>query len=383
MFFHSFKYSFKTCIRNREELFWLLLFPILLGTMFYIAFGSLYDSTEIFEVVPVAIIYDDTDESKAFQQIADELSKEGDDQLFNVVTNHEDEALKLLENNEIVGIIYSGDSLSLSFSSNVTDVSISQSILESFLNEYIIKSQVITDVAMNHPEKINDVIASLENDINYNKEVYYTNGDMDPYNQYFYNLIAMFCLYTSIAGLAVAVQNQANLSPIGARKSSSPVNRFVSALGELAGTFVVQLICLCAILFYLTCILKVNLGSQLPLILLTSIMGIIVGMSYGFFVGSISNLKEGSKVGILMSVTMVFCFLSGLMVANMRSMVESICPIVNKINPASIITDCFYSLNIYDTYDRFWGNILSLAIISSVFIIGGILLKRRSRYASI
>ncbi len=383
MFFHSFKYSFIACIRNREEVFWLLLFPMLLGTMFYIAFGSLYDSQEIFKVVPVAIIYDDTDESKAFKQIADELSKEGDDQLLNVVTNNEDEALTLLEGNEIVGIIYSGDTLSLSFSSNVTDVSISQSILESFLNEYIIKSEVITDVAMNHPEKLADIIASLENDINYNKEIFYTNGDMDPYNQYFYNLIAMFCLYTSIAGLSVAVGNQANLSPLGARKASSPINRFISALGELSGTFAVQLICLCAIIFYLTCILKVNLGSQLPLVLLTSIMGIIVGMSYGFLVGSISNISSGSKVGILMSVTMVFCFLSGLMVANMKSIVESICPIANKLNPATIIADCFYSLNIYDTYDRFFNNILSLAIISSIFIIGGILLKRRSRYASI
>lgn len=383
MFFHSFKYSFKTCIRNKEELFWLLCFPILLGTMFYIAFGNLYNSTEIFDIVPVAVIYEDTDEGAAFKQTVDELSKEGENQLLEVVTNDEDEALKLLESNDIIGIFYSGESVSLTLSSNVTDVSISQSILESFLNEYIIKSQVITDVAMNHPEKLNDVIASLEEDINYNKEVFYTSGNMDPYNQYFYNLIAMFCLYTSIAGLSVAVGTQANLSPLGARKASSSINRFVSALGELAGTFLVQIICLCVIIFYLTCILKIDLSNQLPLVFLTGIMGIIVGMSYGFFVGSISNLKDGSKVGILMSITMVFCFLSGLMVANMRSMVESIFPIINRINPAAIISDCFYSLNIYDTYDRFLDNILSLTIISSIFIIGGILLKRRSRYASI
>ena len=29
------------------------------------------------------------------------------------------------------------------------------------------------------------------------------------------------------------------------------------------------------------------------------------------------------------------------------------CPILNKINPATIITDSFYSLAIYESYDRF------------------------------
>ena len=55
MFFHDFKYSFLLLIRNKVELFWLLAFPIILGTFFYFAFGNLYDTTERFSEIPVAV----------------------------------------------------------------------------------------------------------------------------------------------------------------------------------------------------------------------------------------------------------------------------------------------------------------------------------------
>ena len=37
-----------------------------------------------------------------------------------------------------------------------------------------------------------------------------------------------------------------------------------------------------------------------------------------------------------------------------------ILPILNLINPASMITDGFYSLYYYDTFDRFFFNVASL-----------------------
>ena len=71
------------------------------------------------------------------------------------------------------------------------------------------------------------------------------------------------------------------------------------------------------------------------------------------------------------------------MVVDMYARVEAACPIINRINPAALISNCFYSLNIYDTYTKYTTNIITLLIISAVFCIGGFLISRREKYASL
>ena len=58
-------------------------------------------------------------------------------------------------------------------------------------------------------------------------------------------------------------------------------------------------------------------------------------------------------------------------------------PIINKLNPASMITDGFYSLYYYDTYDRFYFNLISLLIFAFVMIGISIFRLRRQKYDSI
>ena len=48
MFFHNFKYSLKNAFRQKEFLFWILAFPIILGTFFYVAFNSMYEKESMF-----------------------------------------------------------------------------------------------------------------------------------------------------------------------------------------------------------------------------------------------------------------------------------------------------------------------------------------------
>ncbi len=56
MFLHNLKYEFLTCIRAKTLILWLILFPIILGTFFKIAFGSLYENTTVFAAVPIAVV---------------------------------------------------------------------------------------------------------------------------------------------------------------------------------------------------------------------------------------------------------------------------------------------------------------------------------------
>ncbi len=379
--FQIFQYSLKQLIRNRAEVFWIIFFPIILGTMFKIAFSNL-SADENFQTIPVAVINEEGNMSDAFVTIADELSK-GEEPFLKVLYCDEDEALRLLKNQKIDGIIYAGDTISLTVSSDMGNAALNQSILQTFVEEYQMNYQAISEIAMTKPEKLPEVLGIMEESTSYNKNVSYSRGNTDTYDQYFYNLIAMVCMYTGIAGCYIAIHNQANLSALGARKNISPTHKMKQITGELIANILLRFLCVLISFAYIVLVLKIDLTTRLPFAILSIFVGCMTGMTFGFFLGAIGNLSENLKIGIIMSVTMVGSFLSGLMIGGMRILVETFCPIINKINPSALITDTFYSLAIYDTLDRYARNIITLIILSIFFTIGGFLMTRRKKYANI
>ena len=77
------------------------------------------------------------------------------------------------------------------------------------------------------------------------------------------------------------------------------------------------------------------------------------------------------------------CFLSGLMIGDMRMRVEEVCPLINKINPAVLVSDSFVSLNQFGDMDRYMNNVITMIVMAIVSIIAGLLLGRRKQYASL
>ena len=71
------------------------------------------------------------------------------------------------------------------------------------------------------------------------------------------------------------------------------------------------------------------------------------------------------------------------MVGNMWIIVENTCPVINRISPAALISRAFYTLGIQDNLNQYYQCILTLVGISALFCLGGFLLTRRKRYASI
>ena len=63
-----------------------------------------------------------------------------------------------------------------------------------------------------------------------------------------------------------------------------------------------------------------------PMLLIT-FLGCLIGVSLGFFVGSLGKMREGVKIGILLAVSMTCCFLSGLMNNTMKDIVEKNIPV--------------------------------------------------------
>lgn len=376
MFFHNFKYSLKNAFRQKEFLFWILAFPIILGTFFYVAFNSMYEKESMFNKIPVAIV--ENTENTAFKEVIKELSS-GEDAMFDSKFTDSQTALDMLKTNDIIGIINVDSELSLTVSND----GIKQTIIKSFLDQYQIRESIITDTVNNNPQNLQSVIDAMSQEINCNESLSLSNGNMDTYIQYFYNLIAMAAFFGSISGLYIAINNQGNLSAIAARKCISPTNKLTSITASLLASFVAQVICVSIGITYILFILKVDMGDKIPMVYLSGAVGSLTGVTMGFFIGSFGRLNQNMKMAISMSVTMLSCFLSGLMLGNMKTVIEQNATIINKINPAALISDLFYCLNIYDDYKRYTEKFVTLLILSVIFTIGGFLLTRRKKYASL
>ncbi len=67
----------------------------------------------------------------------------------------------------------------------------------------------------------------------------------------------------------------------------------------------------------------------------------------------------------------------------MKYIIDKNVPIINKLNPASMITDGLYSLYYYNTLDRYWFNIVSLLIFALIMIGISMFSLRRQKYDSI
>jgi len=58
-------------------------------------------------------------------------------------------------------------------------------------------------------------------------------------------------------------------------------------------------------------------------------------------------------------------------------------PIINRINPAALITDAFYSISVYNSPARYQQSLITLSIICVILVFASFLAVRRERYDSI
>jgi ABC-type multidrug transport system, permease component len=348
------------------------------------AFSNL-SSAENFSKIKVGIINNEeykmnTDFIKAVESVSSSDKSAGKSNLFDVTYTTKEEADKLLENNKIEGYIYFDKEIKLV----VKQSGINQTIIKSFLDDFKqTTSTVVTIISQNPGAVQNGLLNSISDRTEYIKEVAAGKSAPDTTVNYFYSLIAMACLYGSFCGLKEVTNLQANLSAQGARLNMAPAHKLKLSLSSVFAAATVQLANIFLLLGYLSLILKVNFGSQFGYIALTCVVGTITGVTFGTCIASIINKGEGIKVAILIGVSMIMSFLSGLMFDKMKYIVNTKAPILGYLNPANLITDSFYTLYYYNTHTRFFTNIALLCVFSVVFSLITYLAVRRQKYASL
>lgn len=237
--------------------------------------------------------------------------------MFNTKYVSEEEAKSLLENDEITGylkveednpkVIVATSGINETILKYVTEEILQTATISKSLVENEIQKEVMSRNYNIDYEKIyKNVVGTVQNQEAKIEDISSSNLSYTMIE--FYTLIAMTCLYGGILGMVAINQNLANMSSKGKRVAVAPTSKGKVIFSSLLAGYLTQLIGLALLFIYTVFLLKVDYGTNLPLIVLLGMVGSLAGLSMGLAIGTVIKANDNLKTGIVISVTMLRMF---------------------------------------------------------------------------
>ena len=387
MFWHNFKYTFKILLKNRMLIFWTFAFPLILGLFFNMAFSSIEES-ETFSAIDIAVVNDENfKNNEVFKKVLEELSsEENENKIFNIQYVDLEEAEKLLTDDDIVGYLsFENDLPKITVSTSGSYETIFKNVMDEITQTIFVTNNVMETLAPNNNIDYQKIYQEASNIIeNANSNIQdITSNHLSYVMIEFYTLIAMTCLYGGVISMEAMNQSLPNMDQKGKRIFVSSIPKKTTILSNLLASYMIQLLGMFLLFAFLLFVLHIDFGNHLLLCILLSVVASLAGLAIGLLISVAFKTNENAKVGIIIAISMVGSFLSGMMGITMKYIVDTNIPLLNKINPANMITDGFYSLYYYDTFNRYTFDLISLLIFSIILIVISVVILRRQKYDSI
>lgn len=382
MFFHNVKYNLKALFKNKGLIFWSFAFPIIMATLFNMAFGN-WEESEKFTSINIGIVTNEYFDNNIIAKNVFNSLSDGDNKIFNITYASKDEVTNLLTDKKIEGIIeYTNSNPSIIINSN----SVSSTIIKSVVDEIETNNTIFSDLiksgkyaSNDMEEQVNKIIERINSTTINTKDISVKKLDIAVIE--YYSLLAMTCLYGGFIAMSAISNSLASASNRGKRVAISPIKKSTAILSSLCASFIVQLIGALLLLIYIN-IIGVNLHTNLISLFVITILGVLSGISIGLIVSVMINKSEDTKLGIIIAISIALSVLSGMTGVSLKYVIDSKIPFINKINPAAMITDGLYAVY-YENSTRFLNNIISLIIFISLLIVISILYMRRKKYDNI
>ncbi|MEG0314877.1 MAG: ABC transporter permease [Erysipelotrichaceae bacterium] len=373
---HIFKYSLKQIVRNKSVMMFCTAFPLVVATLFNIAFGNMKDIK--LEAAEVAIIKDENyQQIQGFDQMIETISTDKDKVINVTYVNNIQEATKLLEENKVCGIYQAKDN---KIKTIVKDNGIEETILSYVIDSYYMNESVIQNLLNINPAEFKAEMIDNLNNSNKIRIEDKSQTNMDPTVVNFYSLIGMTCIMGGTIIVNIIGGILPNQSTKGCRNSITPINKTKVIVGTLLAEIVQQTAVILLLLVYLKYILNVSFGNNIGPIILLAITGVVAGTAVGTLVGVLVKKDSDTKTTIVSMTTMIFSFCAGMMLPNVKFIITENIPLLGYINPVNMITDGLYSLYYYGNYDKYIFNLISLVIFSIVLITISCIALRRQKY---
>lgn len=389
MFLKLFGYRLKRLINDRAELFWLMIFPLILGTFFYATFSGISEKSESIGKIRVALINEGSYRAEqAFTIFWENISGE-EGIIENVSVENISEARDMMTASELEGIVIIGEDISIEFA----DEGIYQTILKKLINRYMHTEKIIVEkitdaveagVSLEEVKELSEsIVKMVYSQTEINRELSLTEGNMDTYAHYFFALMAMTTMFGSTYGLINTKEIQANQSKVAARRCVSPTKKSVMVISDFFAAFVVIYMSFIILFVYLNFILGIDFGNRYGYIMLAGLVASLNGIALGYLIGVGVKAKYSVKNSIMVTTVLSLNFMAGLMMGGMKYYVEKSMPWFNRINPAALISDSFESLGVFGDMDMYYRSLITLLAEAAVFIVVSIAVLRKEKMESI
>ncbi len=362
-------YRVKRLFRNKTLFFWSIIFPIVLATFFKLAFSSVTEKDWGFGTIAVAVVAEEgTEPDSMLMDFLTDMKNE--EQAFFAVTETDIETAEgMLAEEKVTAIIVTGEETKILLREN----GLNSTVVKTVLDGYLQSKDIFIEAAMTG--KLAEVTAAYSDEMEVLATREFRGASKDPMIQYFQALIAMASLYGAMYGLMNTneLNQNADKTNVAARRLASPMRMIPTVIADVAAAFTIQYVQFLIIIGYYLLVLKVDFGTVNGWLFLSGALYSLFGVLIGYFIGSVVRKKENLQNSIMMGAVMTSCFFAGLMVGTIRISIELSAPIVNRINPATLVADSLQALCVMGDMERFARCMVSIMVWCVVLIVGSIL----------
>lgn len=382
------KYFTLMSLKQRDFVFWMLAFPMLLCSVYWLGFSRL----------------DNPDAIKIKLGMTENFGIErilGTVPVFEMVKGEQDELEEKLVNKEIDAFLDENFELIVPEFNEKTKLA--ANILEEvkkYSTAFIIGINRRDDLGLKDGDILNyslkelsDFMAENTNSILPSMREFSVKVQNRLDEQTAENSVLKIVLFTSLAmfslnGIYIGVNYitiiQGYLSPLGIRIAASPYKKgnliIVAFLTSLALNLLFNLI----LYLFIRFVLGVNLLSNYSLSCLVYFVASCFGSALGILFGTTRKLNDIQKTNITTAVLLTLSFLCGLAGdLSFKNLIEKNLPIINRINFVNLINESFYQANIIGDFSKLYRNMGILAVETVILLVLAVLLLRRNSYDSL
>lgn len=366
--FKQFYYRIKIIISDKALLYWTLLFPMTLALFFNLTLRNAFEIKPL-SVMPIAVVNVEDNATNNFLESLENV--------YSLIEVHsfksKNQAIQDLELGKIDAIVEYDTQIRLTVPS---ESSVNATVVANVFTSYnqkqaIIKEQLSLDASKVTPEFIESLVNT--NDFINAKEDEKLN-DVAMINMY--TTIAMLCIYASQWGMRSGFYMQADKSKLAIRTNTSPTKKQSIVLMDLCVVYVIFIVELVIHLLFLRFALNVSMGTQ-PLILIsTGLMGGLLSAAMGYMFSVSFTSSESSRAYLISGIGVLLNFFSGMMSVDVKYFIDSNLPLINKLNPAALITDNLYHSYLGINLSESLQNIGIMAVLTVLF---GVIAFRKLR----
>ena len=404
---NTFKYTMLSIVRERDIVIWVILFPLILSTLFNAMFVGLEESGWNIDPLPVAVLDNSQHgEGEAFMTMmkalsadsdADSGTKKGADEALMAprYVESSQEAYELLQSREVMGVITVDEQgwPRLELSPGADDVGVSierieRTIVADVVNNFSRTRTAIEDIARTKPELLAQpqFIESTMSPVEYVERVSITHSKAVDYVRYFYALLGFAAFMAAMVGFSAVSKVLPNISALGARRTVGGTSRVRMLTGAVLASWLISFIALLVAFLYIRFVLGIDFGGRELACVGGLAVAALMSTSFGALVGALPKIPLSAKGGILTGITCLLSLFAGLYGTPSMQLADQVArnlPWLSMLNPVKQVTDLFYGLYVYSDYGPYFQGLGLLLASTAVFSCVSALLMRRQSYASL